>query len=190
MAVQADDDALITQMEPTARNKLRKAIKAGVEVSAHRDIDRVESLYLETMHGMGADPFYLFPDEFFTRLERLGDALTVLDAGSAAGLFLSGGGAMHYFLSGSTLEARKLASTNLLLFEAMRRARDAGLETLVLGGGFRNDDSLDRFKRSIGSGRAPKVIGTVVHDPDAYRELCAAAGTSPDDAYFPAYRRP
>jgi hypothetical protein len=139
---------------------------------------------------MGADPFYLFPDEFFTRLERLGDALTVLDAGSAAGLFLSGGGAMHYFLSGSTLEARKLASTNLLLFEAMRRARDAGLETLVLGGGFRNDDSLDRFKRSIGSGRAPKVIGTVVHDPDAYRELCAAAGTSPDDAYFPAYRRP
>ena len=190
VAVQADDDALITQMEPTARNKLRKAIKAGVEVSAHRDIDRVESLYLETMHGMGADPFYLFPDEFFTRLERLGDALTVLDAGSAAGLFLSGGGAMHYFLSGSTLEARKLASTNLLLFEAMRRARDAGLETLVLGGGFRNDDSLDRFKRSIGSGRAPKVIGAAVHDPDAYRELCAAAGASPDDPYFPAYRRP
>ncbi len=60
----------------------------------------------------------------------------------------------------------------------------------MLGGGFRNDDSLDRFKRSIGSGRAPKVIGTVVHDADAYGELCAAAGVSPDDAYFPAYRRP
>lgn len=190
VAVQVDDDALIAQMQPTARNKLRKAIKAGVEVSVHHDINQVRSLYLDTMRGMGADPFYLFPEEFFTRLERLGDALMVLDAGSAAGLFLSGGGAMHYYLSGSTLEARKLASTNLLLFEAMRRARETGVETLVLGGGFRNDDSLDRFKRSIGSGRAPKVIGTVVHDPDAYRELCAAAGVSPDDAYFPAYRRP
>lgn len=190
VAVQVDDDALITQMEPTARNKLRKAIRAGVEVSTHRDLDRFRSLYLETMLGMRADPFYLFPEEFFARLERLGDALTVLDAGSAVGLFLSGGGAMHYFLSGSTLEARKLASTNMLLFEAMRRARAAGFETLVLGGGLRNDDSLDRFKRSIGSGRAPKVIGTVVHDPDAYRQLCAAAGASPDDTYFPAYRRP
>ena len=73
---------------------------------------------------MGADAFYLFPEEFFARLERLGDALLVLDAGTAAGLFLTGGGAMHYFLTGSTLEARQVASANLLLFEAMRRARE------------------------------------------------------------------
>ena len=188
--VQANDDALITQMEPTARNKLRKAIKAGVEVTAHRDIERVRGLYLETMRGMDADAFYFFPEEFFARLDALGDALMVLDAGSAAAIFLSGGGAMHYFLSGSTLAARKHASVNLLLFEAMRRARAAGLETLVLGGGFRNDDSLHRFKRSVGAGRAPKVIGAAVHDDRAYRDLCAAAGASPDDPYFPAYRRP
>jgi serine/alanine adding enzyme len=189
VAVQVDDEALIRQMEPTARNKLRKAIKAGVEVTAHRDLERVRSLYIETMRGMGADEFYFFPEEFFARLDRLGDAVFVLDAGSAAGLFLTGGGAMHYFLTGSTLEARRVASANLLLFEAMKRARAAGLTTLVLGGGFADDDSLHRFKRSIGSGRAPKVIGTRIHDEPAYRELCEAAGVAPDESFFPAYRR-
>jgi hypothetical protein len=188
VSVQADDDGLMAQMEPTGRNKLRKAIKSGVEVTAHRDLERFTELYLATMRGMGADEFYLFPEEFFTRLERLGDALVVLDAGSAAGLFLSGGGAMHYYLAGSTLEARKLASANLVLFEAMKRARDAGLETLVLGGGYHEDDSLHRFKRSIGAGRAPKVIGSAIHDQSAYDELTAAAGVPPDTAYFPAYR--
>ena len=82
-----------------------------------------------------------------------------------------------------------MASANLLLFEAMKRARAASLETLVLGGGFHDDDSLHRFKRSIGAGRAPKVIGTRIHDERAYRELCEAAGVSPDDPFFPAYRR-
>lgn len=188
VAVQADDEALMAQMEPTGRNKLRKAIKAGVEVTAHRDLARFTELYLATMRGMGADAFYLFPEEFFARLERLGDALVVLDAGTAVGLFLSGGGAMHYFLAGSTLEARKVASANLLLFDAMKRARDAGLDTLVLGGGYQEDDSLHRFKRSIGSGRAPKVIGSAIHDQAAYDELSAAAGVPPDGPYFPAYR--
>ena len=137
---------------------------------------------------MGADAFYLFPEEFFARLERLGDALVVLDAGTAVGLFLSGGGAMHYFLAGSTLEARKLASANLVLFEAMKRARDAGLETLVLGGGYHEDDSLHRFKRSIGAGRAPKVIGSAIHDQSAYDELTAAAGVPPDGRILPGLR--
>jgi hypothetical protein len=186
--VQATDDELVAQMEPTARNKLRKAMRAGVEVREHRDLDRFASLYLETMRGMGADPFYLFPAEFFARLERLGDALVVLDADTAAGIFLSGGGAMHYFLAGSTLEARKLASANLVLFEAMRRARDAGLETLVLGSGLTEGDSLNRFKRSIGAGRAPKTIGKAVHDAAAYAELTTAAGVPADTRFFPAYR--
>ncbi len=188
VAVAATDDELIAQMEPTARNKLRKAMRAGVEITVHRDLERFAALYLDTMRGLGADPFYLFPDEFFVRLERLGDALVVLDAGTAAGLFLSGNGAMHYFLSGSTLEARKTASANLVLFEAMRRAREAGLETLVLGSGLREGDSLNRFKRSIGAGRAPKMIGRAIHDHAAYAELCETAGVPADSSFFPAYR--
>jgi GNAT acetyltransferase-like protein len=188
--VRAGDDALLAQMEGRGRTAVRKAERAGVEVRAHRDLGRFAELYGRTMERIGAAPFYHFPPAFFAALERLGDAALVLDAGSAAGLFLTGGGVMHYFLAGSTPEAREVAAANLVLFEAMRHAREAGLHTLNLGGGLRADDPLHRFKASMGAGRAPLRFGAAVHDAAAYAALCAAAGVSPDDAFFPAYRRP
>jgi len=95
---------------------------------------------------------------------------------------------MHYFLSASTDEGRALSATNGVLFAAMRHARDAGLATLHLGGGLADGDSLQRFKRSMGAGRTPFYVGTAVHDPAAYAELCDAAGGA-DGERFPAYRR-
>ena len=102
--------------------------------------------------------------------------LLMLDAGCAAALFICGGGAMHYHLSGSTAEGRRDAATNLLLCEAMGHARERGLQTLHLGGGLRAGDALATFKQSVGAGRAAYVQGRAVHDPDAYRALCQEAG--------------
>ena len=48
------------------------------------------------------------------------EGVVMLDGGCAAGLFLAGGGAMHYFLSASTDEGRALSATNAVLFAAMR----------------------------------------------------------------------
>ncbi len=188
--VGTDDDGLLAQMEGRGRTAVRKALRCGVEVHEHRDLERFESLYSETMRRIGARSFYLFDRGFFERLERMGDAVHVLDAGTAAGLFLSGGGAMHYFLAGSTPEARDVAAANLVLYEAMRRARDGGFETLVLGGGLSEDDALHRFKQAMGSGRVPLYIGTCVHEPSVYADLCAAADVAADSRFFPAYRHP
>ena len=95
---------------------------------------------------------------------------------------------MHYFLSASTDEGRAVSATNAVLFAAMRHARDAGLATLHLGGGLVDGDSLQRFKQSMGAGRAPFFVGSAIHDAGAYAELCAAAGGT-DGERFPAYRR-
>jgi hypothetical protein len=94
---------------------------------------------------------------------------------------------MHYFLSASTDEGRALSATNAVLFAAMRHAREAGLATLHLGGGLADGDSLQRFKQSMGAGRTPFFVGSAIHDPGAYAELCAAAGEPAGDR-FPAYR--
>jgi Acetyltransferase (GNAT) domain len=185
-----DDTGLIAQMAPTARNKLRKAQRAGLEVHRDDDLERFCALYHQAMRRLEAREFYLFGIEFFRQLAELGDDLVILDAGIAAGLFLCGGGAMHYFLSGSTPEARHVAATNLLLFEAMRFGRKRGLTTLNLGGGMRDGDPLHRFKQSVGAGRAPLWFGSAVHDRAAYEELCRTAGVPVDDPFFPAYRRP
>ena len=185
--VQQDDDGLMAQMASAGRTAVRKAVKAGVEPRPARDMNRFRDMYLETMRRVGADDSYLFPEEFFARLERMGDGVVMLDAGCATGLFLSGGGAMHYFLSASTDEGRTLSATNAVLFAAMRNAREAGLATLHLGGGLADGDSLQRFKQSMGAGRTPFFVGSAIHDPGAYAELCAAAGEPAGDR-FPAYR--
>jgi hypothetical protein len=185
-----DDDELVRRMVPQARNKLRKAIRRGVAVSASRDLERFWGLYGDAMRGLGAAGGYLFPLAYFQALDALGDGLLMLDAGSAAALFLCGAGAMHYFLSASTDEGRGSAATNLIIYEAMRIARDSGLGVLNLGGGLREGDALHGFKCSFGPGRAPYYVGSAIHDQAAYRRLSERAGADPADAYFPAYRRP
>jgi serine/alanine adding enzyme len=183
-----DDDALLAQMQPTARNKLRKAGRRGVQAEESRDLGHFHDLYHATMQRTDADQSYLFDGDYFAGLDRLGDRLLMLDAGCAAALFICGGGAMHYHLSGSTPEGRRDAATNLLLWEAMRHARARGLHTLHLGGGLRAGDALATFKQSVGAGRAPYFQGRAVHDPDAYRALCREAGVADDGEFFPAYR--
>jgi hypothetical protein len=172
-----DDDELVRRMVPQARNKLRKAIRRGVTVSAGRDLERFWELYTDAMRGVGAAGGYLFPLAYFEALDALGDGLLMLDA-------------MHYFLSASTDEGRRSAATNLVIYEAMRIARDSGLAVLNLGGGLREGDALHGFKCSFGPGRAPYYVGSAIHDQACYRRLCERAGVDPAGPYFPAYRRP
>ena len=188
--VHGTDEELIQRMLPQARNKLRKAVRAGLGVEESRDFDRFSRLYTAAMRHLGADESYLFGPEYFQALDDLGASLTMLDAGEAVALFLSGAGAMHYFLAASTDDGRRHAATNLIINEAMRRARDAGLQVLNLGGGLREGDSLHDFKTSFGPGRAPYCVGSAVHDEAAYRELCAGAESESAGGFFPAYRRP
>jgi hypothetical protein len=185
--VTQDDDGLMAQMAPPGRTALRKALRRGVDPRPSRDLDRFRDMYVDTMRRIGAAESYLFPAGFFHRLERMGDGVVMLDAGCAAGLFIAGGGAMHYFLSASTDEGRALSATNAVLYAAMRLAREAGLTTLHLGGGLADGDSLQRFKQSMGAGRTGFFVGSAIHDAAAYAELCAVAGETSSDR-FPAYR--
>lgn len=188
--VGADDEELIRRMVPQARNKLRKAIRSGLTAEPSRDLERFWRMYSDAMRALDADRSYHFGLDYFESLDGLGDALLMLDAGPAAALFLRGAGAMHYFLAASTDEGRRTAAANLVIYEAMRIARDAGLSVLNLGGGLRDGDALHAFKCSFGPGRRPYFVGAAVHDQGAYNRLSAAAGAAPDEPFFPAYRRP
>jgi serine/alanine adding enzyme len=190
LEVAADDEELVRRMVPQARNKLRKAIRSGLVAEPSRDLDRFWRMYSDAMQALDADPSYRFGREYFEALDRLGDALLMLDAGPAAALFLRGAGAMHYFLAASTDEGRRTAAANLVIYEAMRMARDGGLSVLNLGGGLRDGDALQAFKCSFGPGRRPYFVGSAVHDQEAYERLSAAAGAPADEGFFPAYRRP
>lgn len=167
-----------------ARNMLRRAERAGVEVrdlSPDRHFDQFVDLYLHSMRHMGADRYYHFGISYFEELadltERTGWLLAALQDSKwiAASIFLRGSALLHYHLSATDDRHRVPGATNLLLLEAGRKGLDAGLERLHLGGGrtSETDDSLLKFKRSMATDSHMFCIGKRVFLPDVHRQLRA-----------------
>jgi len=168
--------------EVRSRTAVRKAEKFGLEVVAFPSSEigsRFASFYREGMARLGADDFYLFGDEYFSRLaglngirllvcRRIGD-----DEWMSAGLFLAGALTLEYHLSATTEEGRACAATNLLIDAAARVARESGLHWLYLGGGTDRDPSnaLLRFKAGFSRLRKTFRVGRAIHDMDLYADI-------------------
>ncbi len=176
------------------RNKVRKAVAAGVVVTAAEGLGDFVPLYEHTMQRAGAAPFYFFAPAYWNALERLGGGLVRFDAAQgdetvASALCLASLPWLHYHLSATAEAGRATGAMTLLLLEAGRWAQERGYERFHLGGGLGGRrDSLHHFKHRFDSGgECEAAIGKAVHDSEAYR----AAGGDPDDlsGFFPTYRR-
>jgi serine/alanine adding enzyme len=107
-------DDLIEGLHPKHRNKVRKALRAGVEVSAHPapgDVADFVELHEETMRRQEASAFYFFFDEYWRSLQALGERLVRFDArldGNlvASALCLATKPWLHYHLSATDEQAR------------------------------------------------------------------------------------
>jgi hypothetical protein len=173
-------DEVWQRSEPTHRNKVRKARRAGLSFVELEDWSPFLGLYGETMERLDAERMYRFSDAYFDHLRTAlgGEALVFAAALEgeilAAALFLRHADRLHYHLAGSTEEGRRLAATNLLLAEAASWASAQGLAWLHLGGGHSGlqADSLLRFKASLSPLRRPVHVGTRIRDESAYESLC------------------
>jgi len=166
------------QYDSNNRNSIRKALKLGVEVrpaSGADDYLRFAALYRQTMADLGAEDFYFFPDSYFLGLRQLLPAhhlLLLAWQGPAlvAGLILLHHGPhAHYHLSARDAAAR-LNANNLLLHEAILRAKALGCRRMHLGGGAstRPDDPLMAFKSRFSPHRLDFFIGKKVFLPEEY----------------------
>jgi hypothetical protein len=78
-----------------------------------------------------------------------------------------------------------------LIWWAVERLRELGVESLDLGGGIRPGDDVAEFKRRFGGAELPLASLRQVYRPDAYERLCRAAGvSSARSGWFPPYRAP
>ena len=102
-------------------------------------------------------------------------------------------GVGYYHLAAYTTQGYALRASCALFWQAIPffQARP-GLRWLSLGAGagLRGDteDGLTRFKRGWSTGARPAYLCGRIFDPDAYRQLTAARGLSPQAPFFPAYR--
>lgn len=202
-----DAQAIWADYDHKVRKNVQAARRAGVRVEVDpegcRSADFLR-IYRATLKRREASANYYFPEAFFTRLEH-GLAgqycyFHALDGAAVVSseLVLVSATRVYSFLGGTESSAYGLRPNDLIKHEIVTWAKGRGLDQYVLGGGFRRDDGIFRYKRSFAPrGLLPFRVGRRVHRPDVYvrliearREHERALGrewTPPPD-YFPEYR--
>lgn len=186
------------------RNMIRKAEKNGIEIFHSRDVELFKDfrrIYNATMDKDNAEKYYYFGEAFYESIHRdLNDNYEMFYAvlnGEiiAMSIMLHGNKQMHYHLSGSLIEYRNLAPSNLLLYKAALWGCEHGFKTFHLGGGVGSgEDNLYRFKAAFNKNSDYQFsIGKQVFDQEKYDELVKIRRESDpsfdeSSRYFPLYR--
>lgn len=201
----ASEELIWNNIIGKCHNKINKAKRKGLTVH-HSNADfglykTFMEIYKETMDHDDAVDYYYFSEEFYRSIhEDLHDEYELFYVEFegkiiAMAIMLFANGYMHYHLSGSLVEYRNMAPTNLLLYEAALWGCQKGLKLLHLGGGVGSgDDSLYIFKMSFNKNSDFQFsISKDVFDQEKYDELVRIRKNSDESfnaesSFFPLYR--
>ncbi len=186
------------------RNMIRKAEKNGIGIKHGKDLELFKDfrrIYNATMDKDNAEEYYYFGEQFYESIHNdLHDNYEMFYAvlnGEiiAMSIMLFGNKQMHYHLSGSMIEYRNLAPSNLLLYKAALWGCEQGCKTFHLGGGVGSgEDNLYKFKAAFNKNSDYQFsIGKEIFDHEKYDELVKIrreSDSSFDDSshFFPLYR--
>ena len=176
----SDKETIFQNMTPNNRNMVRKAAKNKIEIIMDKGerVEEFKKIYDSTMKNNNAEEYYYFEKEYFDYLiHEMNQNLIFFYAlyqglAVSASIFFYNEEYMHYHLSGTLSEYRKLAATNLLLSHAADWAAEHGIKKFHLGGGVGIEDSLLRFKKHFNrNGLLDFCIGRTIFDQSAFDNL-------------------
>ena len=186
------------------RNMIRKAEKNGITIEHGKDLALFEDfrrIYNATMVKDNAEEYYYFGEQFYESIHNdLHDNYEMFYAvyeGQiiAMSIMLFANKQMHYHLSGSMMEYRNLAPSNLLLYKAALWGCEQGYKTFHLGGGVGSgEDNLYKFKAAFNKNSDYQFsIGKQIFNQEIYDELVELrlsenCSFNHDSKYFPLYR--
>ena len=205
VAFHLDSPEVIWQnIVPKNRNMIRKAEKNGIEIQHSADMALFEDfvrIYNATMDKDNAEEYYYFGEDFYKSIhEDLNGHYEMFYATYegqiiAMSIMLYANKQMHYHLSGSLLEYRNLAPSNLLLYKAALWGAEHGYKTFHLGGGVGSgEDNLYKFKAAFNrESNYQFSIAKMIFDHEKYDTLIAErAARDPEfnkeSKFFPLYR--
>ena len=150
------EEVIWTNIHSKNRNMIRKAEKNGIEIKHGQGLelfDEFIKIYNATMDKDNAEEYYYFKPAFYRSIhEDLKDNYEMFWAeyeGNiiAMSIMIFANGRLNYHLSGSDIEYRNLAPSNLLLYKAALWGCEKGMKTFHLGGGVGSgEDNLFKFK--------------------------------------------
>lgn len=186
------------------RNMIRKAEKNGILIEHGKGLELFEKfieIYNATMDKDHAEEYYYFKLPFYESIhDDLNDNYEIFyakleDKIIAMSIMIFANGRMNYHLSGSDLEYRNLAPSNLLLYKAALWGCEHGFKTFHLGGGVGSgEDNLYKFKAAFNKMSDYQFsIGKQIFDQERYDELVkirkgSDATFDESSHYFPLYR--
>jgi len=198
------EEQFLASYRTSIRYEVRKAIKLNVSIEIEDDGARLEEfldIYYHTMRRNDATPYYFNFDMRFFRnvIDRLKGNFTFFHAiyeGKviSTALCLYDKSSVYIFLSGSYAEYFKLCPNVLLKHAIVVWAKEQGIETFLLGGGYAPNDGILAHKRGYAAGgecEASYFVGQKTHNPFVYDRLAMlkekhANRLSPH--YYPIYR--
>lgn len=186
------------------RNMIRKAEKNGIVIEHGQGMDffdKFMEIYNATMEKDHAEQYYYFKRPFYESIHNdLRDNYELFyakldDKIIAMSIMIFANGRLNYHLSGSEIEYRNLAPSNLLLYKAALWGSEKGMKTFHLGGGVGSgEDSLYKFKAAFNKVSDYQFsIGKQVFNQERYDELVkirreSYSNFNEDSNYFPLYR--
>ena len=189
-------------LSKSCRRNVHWARTAGVRVSwaaSRAEIEEFHRIYLLTMDRRQALRKYYLPLEYFLAFHELLPDHARFGLAEhegrviAATLFLHDDHDAYGYLGGADHAFQHLCPTNLLDYECLLWSQAHGKRRFVLGGGYRPNDGVFRFKCSFSPLRANFRVYKQVHLPAEYAALCRAwsAHHGPQvepGRFFPEYR--
>lgn len=186
------------------RNMIRKAEKNGIEIHHSKDyslFDEFIRIYNATMDKDNATDYYYFKEDFYKSIHTdLYDNYEMFYAvfeGKiiAMSIMIFANNQMHYHLSGSLIEYRNLAPSNLLLYKAALWGCEQGFKTFHLGGGVGSgEDNLYKFKAAFNRNSDYQFsIAKHIFDQEKYDILVNERANrdinfNKESSFFPLYR--
>lgn len=186
------------------RNMIRKAEKNGITIEHGKGMDLLDkftAIYNATMDKDHAEEYYYFKRSFYESIDRdLWDNYEMFYAmyegrPIAMSIMIFANGRLNYHLSGSDIEYRRLAPSNLLLYKAALWGYEQGCKTFHLGGGVGSgEDNLYKFKAAFNKNSDYQFsIGKEIFNQEKYDELVALRAKqdldfNPQSKFFPLYR--
>ncbi len=171
------DEIWMNQISTKNRNVIRKCIKNGVVIEKSDDYNEFWEIYQQTMQKVSATSFYYFNQQYRDAVEK-NEFMNLFyirkdNISIATAIFMGLGDYFHYHLAGSRKEYLQLSPNNLLLWEAIKYAKEHGFKKFHFGGGLTDsmDDSLFQFKRKFSKEYVDFYIGKRIHNQEVYRKL-------------------
>jgi hypothetical protein len=196
------EDLWRNHLEHACRKKIKQAERGGVRIFAASNDDHIREfyrVYRHTMERNEAEASYYLSYEFFRafREELPENSRFVLaeyrDRIVAVTLCLHDDTDAFALFGGADAAFNQVRPTNAVFWELIRWAHETGKKRFVLGGGYRLNDGIFRFKAGFSRFRQPFYVYKRIHLAQEYaileRRFREFSGMAAEDVnYFPIYR--